>query len=120
MVDKGTVVCHNVTHINEKIRMKITGLDWDDDNVTEIARHNVTPAEMEEVCYGVHFCSKDSKEKSKGKERYVLSGQTANGRCLDVVIERKHGSFFRPVTGFDMSEKYKRKLRKMLEKKAKQ
>ncbi|MBI4333367.1 MAG: BrnT family toxin [Chloroflexi bacterium] len=100
--------------------MKITALDWDDNNVMEIAKHGVTPTEVEDVCYGAHFCKKDSKEKSKGRDRYILSGQTAQGRYLDVVIERKHGSYFRAVTGFDMSEKYKRSYKKILEKKAKQ
>ncbi len=87
-------------------------MDWDDNNVLYIAKRGISPREVEEVCYGLHLYKRDPDSKSGGKERYILSGQTDDGRYLDVVIERVHGTYFRPVTAFEMSENYKRSYRK--------
>ena len=97
--------------------MKITGLDWDDENIGHIARHGVSPEEFEDVCYGIHYCKKDPGSKSRGKARYILAGQTAGGRYLDIVIERLYGTRFRPVGAFEMSEAYKRTYKNRLRKK---
>jgi uncharacterized DUF497 family protein len=94
--------------------MLITGLDWDDDNVAHIARHGVSPSEVADVCYGEHFAEKDPDSKSHGEDRYILSGQTQSGRYLDVVVERLHGTYFRPVAAFEMTETYKRSYKKRL------
>jgi hypothetical protein len=42
--------------------MKIDELDWDDNNIEHIARHGVTPQEVEDVCYGFHIYSILGKE----------------------------------------------------------
>ncbi|MBI2872567.1 MAG: hypothetical protein HYY00_05175 [Chloroflexi bacterium] len=88
--------------------MRIGELQWDDDNVEHIARHNVTPAEVEEVCFGVHIAAKEE------GGRYVLSGQSTGGRYLNVVVERVGKGVFRPITAFEMSEGYKRRYRARL------
>ena len=90
--------------------MIITELEWDDENIGHIARHNVNYQEVEHVCFGIHISEKE------GKERYILSGQTAAGRYLTVVIERVGKGLFRPITAFEMSENYKRRYRKRLRK----
>ena len=90
--------------------MIIGDLEWDDKNIGHIARHNVNPQEVEDVCYSLHLSEKE------GGQRYILSGQTESGRFLNVVIERIGGGLFRPITAFEMSESYKRKYRKMLRK----
>ncbi len=96
--------------------MHITDLEWDDDNVEHIARHGVSPAEVEDVCFGVHLSSRDPASKAQGKDRYILAGQSKGGRFLDVVVERLYGTTFRAVRAFEMSETakktYKNKLRK--------
>jgi len=88
--------------------MKIEGLDWDDENIEHIARHNVNPEEAEDVCFGAHIS-----EKTAG-QRYILSGQSTDGRYLNVVVERVRKGLFRPITAFEMSENYKRSYRKRL------
>ena len=88
--------------------MNISDLEWDDENVEHIALHNVTPKEVEDVCYGLHISGRES------RQRYILCGQTEGGRYLNVVIERIGGGLFRPITAFDMSISYIRKYRKML------
>lgn len=48
--------------------MKISDLQWDDGNVEHIARHNVNPEEVEDVCFGVHIAAKEE------GGRYILIG----------------------------------------------
>lgn len=90
--------------------MKIAELHWDDENIEHIARHNVNPQEVEEVCFGVHIIGKE-----KG-QRYILSGQSAAGKFLNVVIEQVGKGIFRPITAFEMSENYKKRYRRKLKK----
>jgi len=88
--------------------MKIDSLYWDDENIEHISKHNVTPQEVEDVCFETHIIRRE------GDRRYILSGQSANGRYLNVVIERVDRGLFRPITAFEMSESYKRSYRKRL------
>ena len=90
--------------------MIINELEWEDQNIEHIARHTVNPQEVEDVCFGLHVSEK------AGNERYILSGQTAGGRYLNVVIERVGKGLFRPITAFEMSDDYKRRYRKRLRK----
>jgi len=88
--------------------MKIDSLYWNDENIEHISKHNVNPQEVEDVCFGTHIIRRE------GDRRYILSGQSANGRYLNVVIERVDKGVFRPITAFEMSENYKRRYRKRL------
>ena len=88
--------------------MKIDSLYWDDENIEHISKHNVNPQEIEDLCFGTHIIRRE------GDRRYILSGQSANGRYLHVVIERVGKGLFRPITAFEMSENYKRRYRKRL------
>jgi len=88
--------------------MKINSLYWDDENIEHIAQHSVNPQEVEDVCFGTHIIERG------GDQRYILSGQSANGRYLNVVIERVGKGLFRPITAFEMSENHKRRYRKRL------
>ena len=90
--------------------MNIGQLEWDDENIQHIARHNVNPEEVEDVSFGVHLSRREN------DRRYVLSGQTAAGRYLVVVVEEVGKGLFRPITAFEMSESYKRRYRKRLRK----
>ena len=88
--------------------MNITDLEWDDANMEHIALHSVSPEEVWDVCTGDHIAEKQA------NNRYILSGQTAGGRYIDVVIQHIAAASFRPVTAFDMSENHKRRFRKRL------
>ena len=90
--------------------MIISELEWDDENIEHIAQHGVNPKEVEEVCSGLHLSERER------AQRYILSGQSASGRYLNVVIERIGKGLFRPITAFEMSENYKRRYRKRLRK----
>jgi uncharacterized DUF497 family protein len=86
----------------------ISELQWDDENAGHITRHDVNPQEVEDVCFGIHIIVKER------NQRYILSGQTAAGRYLNVVVERVSNGLFRPITAFEMSDNYKRRYRKRL------
>jgi uncharacterized DUF497 family protein len=88
--------------------VKISDLQWDDQNVEHIARHNVNPEEVENICFGVHIAVREE------GGRYILSGQSAAGRYVNVVVERVAKGLFRPITAFEMSDSYKRRYRKRL------
>jgi uncharacterized protein len=81
--------------------MQIENLNWDDYNIEHIARHQVTPREVEEVCFSTSIYTRDS------PDRYIVSGQSGSGRYLNVVIEKIGKGLYRPVTAFEMSDKYR-------------
>jgi len=81
--------------------MEITGFEWDSANETHIARHNVTPAEAEEVFLARYFLRKTS------SGRYGLYGRSFYGRYLFIVFEKIKGTTVRVITARDMADKEK-------------
>ena len=63
--------------------MYISRLDWDDYRIDHIARHNVIPDEVWEVCGDPFHAAR-----RQGLNRYLVYGQTAAGRPLFVVLEQ--------------------------------
>jgi len=74
--------------------MVIKKLIWDEWNVEHIARHNVIPDEVEEVCL-----AKNLLNKSKNKT-YRVIGQTDDGRYLTIFIAKKENGYY-PMTARD-------------------
>ncbi len=88
--------------------MYINDLDWDDYRVEHIARHNVDPYEVWEVCEDtLHLAHR------QGHNRYRLYGQTVAGRYLFIVLERIEGTVYKPITARDMTTKEKRSFRRL-------
>jgi len=83
--------------------MRIREFIWPEDRIDHIARHDVSPEEFEEVCFGRPFVRR---AKSEGKNRvYYVLGQTAAGRRLFcVAIQFPEGRGF-PVTARPMTDK---------------
>lgn len=76
--------------------MKVRGFDWDKDNVEHIARHRVTPEDVEEAFEGEHLIRRSR------SGRYVLFGRSAAGRYLMVAFILRSG-VARIITARDMS-----------------
>ena len=72
--------------------MRIT-LVWDDQAIEHIARHHVTPEEVEEVSY-----DPDSWVVGTRQKRYFIYGRTGGGRYLKVMVEPLGHGLFYPVT----------------------
>lgn len=68
-------------------------LVWDPGNVAPIARHDVIPEEVEEVCHG------DPVVQVGKLGRFLIFGSTKAGRILTVVLdpEPEMGTYY-PVT----------------------
>jgi uncharacterized DUF497 family protein len=76
--------------------------DWDDANLAHIARHNVTPEEVEQV-----FANDPmdlGAEVVDGEERYASVGHTNRLRVL-VLAWTMRDDATRPITAFDASER---------------
>jgi uncharacterized protein len=84
----------------------IRRLIWDTFNVAHIARHNVTPEEVEEVCHGTAFFSENT---YKGRLRVI--GSNAAGRLLTVILAPQGRGIYYPVTARTASRKERRQYR---------
>jgi len=94
--------------------MRIRLLLWPDDRIEHIAKHGVTPEEVESVCFGVPLVLSTA---SHGKNPvYQVMGQTDSGRyLLSVVIGFPDGRGY-PVTARQMTEKEQRRFKKWRDK----
>jgi len=83
--------------------MRIYEFIWNQDRIDHIARHSVTPEEVEEICFGIALVQR-AKSEGDNPVYYVL-GQTEAGRYLFcVVIQFPDGRGY-PVTARSMTDK---------------
>jgi len=83
---------------------------WPEDRIDHIGRHNITPEEFEEACFGRSFVQQ-AKSKGENPVYYVL-GQTESGRYLFcVVIQFPDGKGY-PVTARSMTDIERRRYTK--------
>ncbi|MBI2334568.1 BrnT family toxin [Candidatus Daviesbacteria bacterium] len=87
--------------------MIIKKLLWDEWNRMHIAKHNVEPDEVEEVCQ-----SKNLFERGRDGT-YQITGQTESGRYLNIVVVLREKGFY-PVTARDADDKERRRFKKKL------
>lgn len=81
--------------------MRIRGFDWDDRNISHIARHNITPDEVEEAFIGALI--------RRGREnRLLVYGITDPGRYILIVAVLKSGGIARVITARDMTQSERR------------
>lgn len=80
-------------------------LIWDTWNVPHIARHQVTPEEVEQVCQG------DPVELQSYAGRLLLIGPTEAGKMLAVVLSPLGRGVYYPVTARPASRKERRYYR---------
>jgi uncharacterized DUF497 family protein len=74
-------------------------LIWEEWNVEHIARHDVRPQEVEEVCHGQFVAS------ATYGGRLRLIGRTANGRMLTIILAPEGEGNYYPVTARPASRK---------------
>jgi len=87
--------------------MRIHELIWPEDRINHIAQHDVTPEEVEEVCFGKAFVQR---AKSEGRNPlYYVLGQTEAGRYLFCVVIRFPDGRGYPVTARPMTDKERRR-----------
>ena len=90
--------------------MRIDEIVWPEERIEHIARHGITPEEVEEVCFGKSLVQR---AKSEGENPvYYLLGQTAAGRYFFCVVIRFPDGNGYPVTAREMTASEKRRYRK--------
>jgi len=72
--------------------IRVRRLIWDNWNVNHIARHQVTPDEVEQVCHGTHVI------RQSYKSRLLMIGPTRSGRMLGVVLDPEGDDVYYVVT----------------------
>ena len=87
--------------------MEIREFEWSDRIIEHIARHNVSPDEIEDVAFD------DEPWIRKGRKgaRYML-GYTIGGRYLFIVYSVKSRGIARVITAMDMDEKTRKLYKK--------
>jgi hypothetical protein len=86
--------------------MRVREFVWPQDRIDHIARHGVTPEEVEEACFGRAFVQR---ARSQGESPvYYVRGRTAAGRYLFCVVIRLPDEKGYPVTARPMTDREKR------------
>jgi hypothetical protein len=81
--------------------------DWDDENISHLARHRIEPAEVEEL-----FCNDPTirgHEEVDGEDRWTSVGTTNSLRVLVVVFTVRRAKI-RPITGWDADRRTKKEF----------
>ena len=79
--------------------LTIRRLIWDSLNVAHIARHDVTPEEVEAVCH------RDPLVQQGHTGRTVVVGPSSSGRMLEVVLDPEGSGVYYVVTAHPASRK---------------
>jgi hypothetical protein len=85
--------------------MKMLSFNWDEENIRHLARHKISPAEVEEVI-GNRPRDVES-ELRNGEERVVQVGETDAGRIL-IVVSTTRNLKIRVVTAWPAKERLRR------------
>jgi uncharacterized DUF497 family protein len=83
--------------------MEFREFEWYDRNIEHIARHNVSPDEVEDVAFDDELWIR----KGRRGARYML-GYTIGGRYLFIAYSLKSKGIARVITAMDMDEKTRR------------
>ena len=85
--------------------METLQFDWNDENVSHLVPHQITPANTEQVILNRPLDLES--ELRNGEERVVQVGETDAGRIL-VVVTTMRGKKVRVVTAWPAKEKLRR------------
>ena len=96
--------------------------DWDEDNISHIAKHGIRPVQVEEVYYSegpFQSLAFENRKKSGGSNeyRYRLWGTDASGIFIEAIIAPyPQYRLWRCVTAFPMSPATRRAYLKRIKK----
>lgn len=79
--------------------VRIKKLVWDEWNIAHIARHDVIPDEVEQVCHGEYVVQLGKKGRS------LIFGSTKSLRIITIVIDPLGNGAYYPVTARPASQK---------------
>jgi uncharacterized DUF497 family protein len=73
---------------------------WDDDNIAHLARHGISPEEIEGLFEGTIVRRRGGTD---APDRFRALGRTAGGRYLAIIYQLKSNGVLRAFTGWEMS-----------------
>lgn len=79
--------------------MTVTSFDWDDENESHLAGHNITQDEAEEI---VSTQTTVFRAHPHVTSRFFAYGRTSAGRWLTVLFDVDEAGSARPFTGWNM------------------
>lgn len=82
----------------------VAGFEWDEANVEHIARHNVSPAEAEEIFFDTKNVLDEDIEHSIAENRFIIIGKTKGKRLLYQIFT-KRGNKIRVISSRDINKK---------------
>jgi len=85
--------------------LRIRGFIWNEGNINHIARHGVTPQEVEEACFNQPLCRKTK------SNLYLVYSQTDAGRYLLMVVRLDPINIVCTITARGMTDKERRYYR---------
>ena len=88
--------------------MRISEIVWTEADVEHIARHSVTPDEVEEVLAAGPVWRRGRPHPETGRKSLYALGKTDSGRYLFIVLSPRGHGRARCVTAREMDEKAKR------------
>ena len=83
---------------------KITGFEWDKGNEQKNIKHDVTPAEAEQVFLNEPLVVQDDLKHSGSEQRFHALGQTSDGRLLHITFTIRT-TMIRVISARDMHRK---------------
>jgi len=93
----------------------VTEFEWDEANITHIARHDVAPEEAEDVFFDINNVVDEDIEHSLTEKSILIIGKTSSGRVLYQIFTRR-GNRIRVVSSRDINRKevglYEKKARR--------
>ena len=88
--------------------MRRISIEWDEDSIDHIWKHQVDPEEVDETIENRHVF-----RRGRGRRYYVL-GRSHSGRYLFIVLARKPTGNYRVITTRDMTTAERQWLRKKM------
>jgi uncharacterized DUF497 family protein len=88
--------------------MRITEILWTESDVAHLARHGVTPEEVEEVLAAGPIWRRGRTHRETQRKSLYAFGQTDSGRYLFIVLCPRELGRARCITAMDMDEKARR------------
>jgi uncharacterized DUF497 family protein len=88
--------------------VRISEIVWAETDVAHIARHGVTPEEVEEILTANPIWRRGRRHRATGRRGLYALGRTEAGRYLFVVLSPLGRGRARCVTAMEMDEKARR------------
>ncbi len=82
----------------------VSSFEWDEANISHIAKHNVIPDEAEEVFSDVDNVQDENIGHSTVEKRFLIIGKSQEGRLLYQIFTRR-GDKIRVISSRDINKK---------------